>query len=400
MNWHEFVFSQRIKPRLTRHLIFWLAWWLYFFVVSIFLPSYLPGSRQEVSLSPGVADLVKATLILFTQLLACYAIIYFLLPRTLLKAQYFLFLTGIIFFGFAVVLATRYINITVIPLIETAFLNTHSTTLKKTTWWTSISDGGISSIKIIAAAIAIKLGKHWWCKQKEKERFEKEKVEADLQLLKAQIHPGFLFNTLNEIYSFTMAASPKAPEMLLKLSDILSYMLYECNDRLVSLEKEINMLRNYLMLEKMRYSDKLEMNIETKGDIGHDKIAPLLLLSFIENSLRQSNSQTIEQAWINLEMQIENHVFEMKLMNGKPPKNIDQEDDEEDGLAKVERRLRLLYPGKHVLKISEEPEIMIAALQIQLEDVTEKIEPLPHETMTLKAAGIDSEKHKTLYEAE
>jgi Histidine kinase len=371
MSWHEFVFSQKIKTRFNRHLFFWIVWWVYFFVVGIFLPNYLDGFRQRAYLSPGVTDVIKLTLTLFIQVLACYAIIYFLMPRYLLKARYFVFLAGIICCGLAVILATHFITATVIPLIETTLFNTPLSTIRKTTWWTSIYAGGINSIKIIAAAAAIKLGKHWWYIQKENERLDKERIEAELQLLKAQIHPRFLFNTLSNIYSFALTASPKAPEMLLKLSDTLSYMLYECDDREVSLEKEIKILRDYMMLEKMRYGDTLEMSIKIDGDTSHDKIAPLLLLRFAENSFLQSSSQTIEQAWINLEMQIENHVLEMKLMNGKPLESIGSEDREEDDLVKAEKRLHLLYPGRYTLKITEEPEIAIIALQIQLKSLVQ-----------------------------
>jgi len=282
-----------------------------------------------------------------------------------MKARYFLFLAGVIFLVSLAVLVCRFIYITVMPFIEPVVLNTPLGRINKTNYWTSISDGGINSIKIIAAALAIKLGKHWWFKQKEKERLDNEKIEAELQLLKAQIHPGFLFNTLNNIYSFAREGSPRAPEMLLGLSDILSYMLYECNDKEVPLDKEIKMLRDYLALEKIRYGNKLEMNFQVKGDISSCKIAPLLLLHFIENSFSQCSSPLIEQPWINLELEIQNRVLHMKLMNGKPAE-ASRELDEEDYISQAQKRMQLLYPGRYDLKIIEEPEIMMVNLEIEL----------------------------------
>jgi LytS/YehU family sensor histidine kinase len=242
-------------------------------------------------------------------------------------------------------------------------------------YYASIYSGVISAIKILAVAVGIKLIKHWWLKQKEKERLEKEKIDAELQLLKAQIHPGFLFNTLNNIYSFALTASPKAPEMLLKLSDILSYMLYECNDREVNLEKEIKMLKDYMTLEKTRYGDKMEMNIQVKGDISQEKIAPLLLLRFVENSFKQCSQNSIEQPWINFEIQVENHVLYTKLMNGKSPIMANIEDVQNDDLVQGQKRLDLLYPGRYELKIIEEPEIMMVTLEIYLQS------DLTHETV-------------------
>ena len=115
----------------------------------------------------------------------------------------------------------------------------------------------LSSLPVIAGfAVMIKLIKRWWLKQKETEQLFHEKTKAELQLLKAQVHPHFLFNTLNNIYYFTLSGSPKAPEMINKLSGLLHYILNECNQPLVPLQKEINMVRDYMALEKIRYGEQ------------------------------------------------------------------------------------------------------------------------------------------------
>jgi len=338
---------------------------LYFFATTLFLPVYFPGTRQRSYLSLDAADFMRLALILSTQVLACYAAIYYLLPRYLMKARYFQFLGGIIFLVFLAVLACRFIYVKIMPFVEPVILNNAVGRINKANYWTSISDGGINSIKIIAAAMAIKLGKYWKVKQKEKERLDKEKIEAELQLLKAQIHPGFLFNTLNHIYSFALEKSPRAPEMLLRLSEILSYMLYECNDTDVALDKEIKMLRDYLALEKIRYGNKLELNFQVKGDISNCKIAPLLLLHFIENSFSHCSSPLIDQPWINLEVEVQNRRLHMKLMNGKRT-GMSRELNGEDYISQAQRHMQLLYPGRYDLKIIEEPEIMMVNLEIDL----------------------------------
>ncbi len=104
-------------------------------------------------------------------------------------------------------------------------------------------------------------------KQKESERLESEKINAELQLLKAQVHPDFLFKTLNNIYTHAASSSPRTSGMLLKLSDLLSYMLYECDKPVVPLEKEIAMMKEYMQLEKIRYNDEPEMEVNIKGDL-------------------------------------------------------------------------------------------------------------------------------------
>src|SRR5688572_24063794 len=259
MGWHEFVFTEEKPQRYARHVVFWLLWWAYFFFSLNFLPQQTNALQKTHYSLQSVPDIIHSLLIVFIHILSCYVLIYILIPRFLLKSKYFLFATSTILLGFAMVQATRFIDTVIMPFFDD---NDKSTT---TPYFASIYTGLINAIKILAAAAAFKLINHWYHAQKEKERFEKEKIEAELDLLKSHIHPGFLFNTLNNIYSFALTASPKAPQMLLKLSDILSYMLYECNEKEVPLEKEIRLTEDYITLDKMRYGNKLEVNMQVKG---------------------------------------------------------------------------------------------------------------------------------------
>src|SRR5688572_1389486 len=360
MNWHDFVFSEKTSHRYTRHIVFWLNWWFYSFVSMNFLMQQANAPQKIEYSFQNFHNIIHSVLILAIHVFACYALVYFLLPRYLLKARYFLFMAGLVVLGFFMVQASRFVDTIVVPLIN------KPANQSLTPYYTSVFTGLINGIKIIAAAAAIKLVKHWWLKQKEKERLEKEKIETELQLLKSQIHPAFLFNTLNNIYSFSLTSSPKAPEMLLKLSDILSYMLYDCSDKEVPVDKEIKMLKDYMTLEQIRFGDKLEMNIRVTGETRHEKIAPLLLIRFIENSFNQCNNRMTAQPWINLEIDIENHVLHVKLMNGKSAILSSANDEFDDNLIQAKRRLELLYPGNHELIIMSEPEIMLIDLKINL----------------------------------
>jgi LytS/YehU family sensor histidine kinase len=222
-------------------------------------------------------------------------------------------------------------------------------------------------IKAAAAAAIIKYIKYWWQKQKESQRLEKEKINAELQLLKAQVHPDFLFKTLNNIYTHAAASSPRTSGMLLKLSDLLSYMLYECDRTLVPLEKEITMMKEYMQLEKIRHNDEPEMEVNVKGDLNGQMIAPFLLLPFIENSFKHCG-QMAEPFWINLDISLEGKYFKMKLANGISEKADDQSLLAVNGLANVRKRLTLLYPGNHELKMTTEQEMSIVFLNIRLDD--------------------------------
>lgn len=250
----------------------------------------------------------------------------------------------------------------IFPFIDPAYLSKISS--NNTLWWTNINSGLLSAPKVIAAATAIKLVKRWYLKQKEKERIEKEKLITDLQLMKAQIRPGFLFSSLDQIHELAQKKSSEAPELLLKLSDLLSYLLYECDEPDVSLEKELSMMNEYMDLEKNRYGHRLELETVIKGDMKNKRIAPLLLLPFIENSFSHCSKQS-EQPWINLEVSIENEMILMKLINGIDLSGETSYTPDKEILT-VQKRLELLYPGKHELKMYAEHEIFVVFLKINL----------------------------------
>jgi LytS/YehU family sensor histidine kinase len=275
--------------------------------------------------------------------------------------------------AFFLILVSLFLYVTVHFLFWNVFpyidflLGTPTVKLPGSKFWPAVNLGLIAPLKIIASALIIKYVKDWGLKQKESERLDREKVNAELQLLKAQVHPDFLFNTLNNIYTHALSSSPRTTSMLLKLSDLLSYMLYECDRSVVPLEKEIEMMKEYIQLEKIRHNDETEMEVNIKGDLQGKYIAPFLLLPFIENSFKHS-SQMTEQFWINMDIRIEGNRFSMKLTNGIS--EIAQEYSfESNGLMNVQKRLTLLYPDKHELKIASEQEMLIVLLNIKLDEV-------------------------------
>ena len=361
MNWHEFVFSEKPSHRIRRHIIFWLLWWIYFAATYYY---YLQVGLQKIDFGNlGSILLVKSFQLILIHLAACYFFIYILLPRYLLTKKYFSLTAGIILLAAFLLTGGYFIQHDIFPFIDAAYHYKISEG-NNTLWWTNINSGLLTAPKVIAAATVIKLAKRWYLKQKEKERLEKEKLITDLQLMKAQIRPGFLFSSLDQIYKYAKKKSPEAPELLLKLADLLSYLLYECDEPKVSLEKELNMMKEYMALEKARYGSRLELETVIKGEVGNRQIAPLLLLPFIENSFKHCSNEA-EQPWINLQISLENETSLMKLINGvalgyKEPCNSVHE------IINIEKRLQLLYPGKYELKRYVENEIYIVLLKINL----------------------------------
>ncbi|HEX7845308.1 MAG TPA: histidine kinase, partial [Chitinophagaceae bacterium] len=211
--------------------------------------------------------------------------------------------------------------------------------------------------------------KRWWLKQKQTEQLAREKTNAELQLLKAQVHPHFLFNTLNNIYSFMLSGSAKAPEMIKKLSGLLHYILNECNQAVVPLEKEIKMLEDYMALEKIRYAEHMQLTIDIKGDYNDKMIVPLLLIPFVENSFKHGASKMITQPFVKLSINIENDRLYFIVTNNKPSANEMESSKGNIGLKNVKKRLELLYPGTHELNIVTEPGVYAVQLNLQLQDI-------------------------------
>lgn len=362
---HDFIFSGQPGKRLQRHLLFWTAWWLYFSFCDYLYQLPLPGTGlQPQFVNLGSHLLLKTFLLIVVYIIACYAIMYASLPMIVknkwLKAALLLLpIAGFLY------ITVYFLFWDVFTYIDSV-LGSPGQKNRGTRFWPAVYLGLIAPLKIIASAIAIKYVKNWWLKQKESERLDREKVNAELQLLKAQVHPDFLFKTLNNIYTHALSASPKTPGMLLKLSDLLSYMLYECDQPVVPLEKEIVMMKEYMQLEKISHNDEPEMEVNIKGDLNGKNIAPFLLLPFIENSFKY-NSQVTEQFWINMDIRVEGDNFFMKLTNGIAEK-VYEHSFGSNGLANVQKRLTLLYPGKHELKITPEQEMLIVLLDIQLDE--------------------------------
>ena len=361
MNWHEFVFSEKPVHRARRHIIFWLLWWIYFAATYYY---YLQVGLQQITFGKlSSILLVKSFLLILIQIAAAYFFIYILLPRYFFTKKYFTLAAGIVVLAAFLLIAGYLIHRNIFPRIDIAYHYKISLG-NNTLWWANINSGLLTAPKVIAAATVIKLIKRWYFKQKEKERLEREKLITDLQLMKAQIRPGFLFSSLDQIYKSAKKKSLQAPELLLKLADLLSYLLYECDEPKVPLEKELSMMKEYMALEKARFGNRLELEITIKGDMKNKKIAPLVLLPFIENSFKYCKRQA-EQPWINLEIDIQNETLLMKLINGVPLRYSEPGNLAGD-IINIEKRLQLLYPGRYELKQYAENEIYIVLLKINL----------------------------------
>ncbi|OUJ68953.1 hypothetical protein BXP70_27280 [Hymenobacter crusticola] len=220
--------------------------------------------------------------------------------------------------------------------------------------------GGLrGSITIGGLAAALKLMKYYYVQQQQAAR-------AELTALKAQLHPHFLFNTLNNIYAHAQPTAPVAAELVLGLAGLLRYMLYSAQAPLVELAEEVGMLRAYLELEQTRYGNQLEMVVHTPADCQQLRIAPLLLLPFVENCFKHGTSTVLEHPWLSLDLRLVGTTLQLKVVNGTAGGHPVGASGGL-GLATVRRRLALLYPGRHQLVTRAEEELYLVTLTLALD---------------------------------
>ncbi|GAA4273533.1 histidine kinase [Aquimarina gracilis] len=220
---------------------------------------------------------------------------------------------------------------------------------------------------VVMAFLFLKLFVHY-TKTKQKElTLKKEKVESELRILKSQLNPHFLFNTLNNIYALAVDNSPKTAFSIERLSEILDYILYRCSEKYVSLYEEIRMLESYIELEKLRYDDRLQLTF--KKDIERDiEIAPLLLLSFVENAFKHGAGEDSGAPRIDIKIAYQNELFLFEISNTIQTITIDKS-RKKIGLENITKQLDLLYPDQYTLAIDNtEENLFVVCLKISTQD--------------------------------
>jgi len=235
------------------------------------------------------------------QILAVYTTTYFLIPKFLLTKKHLKFFVLLLVSAIIYVALYRVIIYYVLaPLLYTP--KSYKLVKEAGLFYPYYSLYSLFSIySVVALASFIKILKQWFQNQQLTQQLEKEKLEAELKFLKAQINPHFLFNTLNNLYALTLKKSNKAPEIVLKLSSLLDYMLYECNAPFVSLDKEIQLIKNYISLEKLRYGNRLKIDFTVEGNTSEKQIAPMLILPLVENCFKHGASIRSEERRVGKE---------------------------------------------------------------------------------------------------
>lgn len=243
----------------------------------------------------------------------------------------------------------------------------------------------LSMFFVLGSSTVGKIMVDWITENRKKVKAENETMQSELRFLKSQINPHFLFNTLNSLYALTLKKDDKAPDIVIKLSEMMRYMLYECNEPRVPLRKEINYLKNYLDLERLRQRKGIEIKLDVTGNVSDQMVAPLMLIPFLENSFKHGVNANIKDGFVHARLRVENRSIHFELENSKgsvmPTQVHGNRPSGGIGLVNVRRRLQLLYPGAYDLNVKETPSTYTVRLDLSLLPGQMVALPEPHPMM-------------------
>ena len=302
------------------------------------------------------------------KMMAGYFFAYYLLPQVLFKRRYLLFGLLLPLASILLTIIARVLNIYVAEAIMYPEMPNESLlTILEELGYTFY--GYFVRVFPFAFWFAfIKVGLDQVRYQQQLVQLREEKATAELKFLKAQIHPHFLFNTLNNLYSLSLDKSDEAPGVVVKLSEILDYVLYQCNAPRVPIIKEVELIQNYLGLEALRYGERLDLSFDHRIKDPNIAVAPLLLLSPVENAFKHGVSGVTNNPKIKIDLAVEEATLHFRVWNTRPEIKAKDEQSytEGIGLKNIRSQLQLTYPDRHQLDIEGSDHYFQVDLQISL----------------------------------
>lgn len=340
------------KNRMTvLHLLFWCIYFSLFF----YQISSSGRGREQVFLDLFVNALTHTLFLMGV----AYANYFNIMPRFLVHKnglKYALEFTGMAL-GFLV-----------IYIIAKRWIVDGYTYKSKFFYSSGFAIGTFVTAVLVSAFVAfLRFFSEWRDLEEQRKELKNEKLDAELKFLKSQVNPHFLFNTLNNLYSLAYSQSPKTTEVISRLSQMMRYMVYDSNHDLVPLEKEIDYMQNYISLEKLRLNELTPITFEIEGDTIQRKIAPLLLIPFLENAFKHGVSNSNPNSWVKAKLIAQGQHLHFEVANSR----LDQQgtagaSNSGIGLENVKKRLELKYPGLYDLKIGSTDTQFSANLDIHL----------------------------------
>lgn len=357
MTSYDFIFSDKPSTRVFRHVSFWVVFSIHFFIQSLLVP----GVNEALTPRTALESLANISYFLPTYVISVYIFIELIIPGLLFRNHYTLFFiltAGLLLLNFTACylagLLYEHIELKM-PYSQITFADNK---------YHAIVNGGFVSVILLAMTGGIKIAKKWFQKQRENEALAQAKINSELQLLKIQINPRFLFHSLHSVKQHILDNSPQAPKLILQVADLLSYILYESDQLYVPLDKELAIIAEYINLEENSVAEHLQMHVEINGEIANKQIAPLILLSVIEASFEYFLEKQPTKFSSKLFIDIEKNQLSLRMvyenMIDQSLESIFTLDEKFQG---VRKQLNNLYPGNHQFIIESNPGHIIIVLK-------------------------------------
>jgi len=339
---------ETFQRRVTRHVLIWTTILLALVIID----------GKELGLIYSVAE--QSIVVLF-YMIVVYFNLYYLIPnyltqKTILTYTGLLLLTSMILTPIKTI--ALYFLYTGVPIHQEYFAFR----------WHEIF---MALFLVGAGSTLAKILSDWLRHERDRKELETQTMQSELRFLKSQINPHFLFNTLNSLYALTLKKSDSAPEIVIKLSEMMRYMLYECNERRVPLRKEVQYIKNYLALEQLRQGQNSEIEFDLRGAINEQQIAPLMFTPFLENSFKHGLNNQLAHGYVRIRLDVEKQKVQLQIENSKAPTKPVLNHGKPSGgigLVNVRRRLNLIYPDRYNLQVHDEPNSYKVNLELDLDN--------------------------------
>ncbi|MEP3210019.1 MAG: sensor histidine kinase [Maribacter sp.] len=349
------ILDSILQKRWLTHLLFWVGLFVLFAVLA---------ALNSGTIRP---HLITYLAFLPAQMLAAYVLNYYQLPQLLYKKKYLLFglslaLTIYVFSALGRICVVHIAE----PYVRTDFVQESITEILSDTAYL-FSVYFTSTYVYALIMLLIKAVKTRFEEKQRIERLEKEKITNELKFLKGQIQPHFLFNTLNNLYALTLSKSDLAPVVVLKLSDLLDFILYQGNQSAIPISKEIELIQGFIELETLRYGEKIAVDFNYNAADNNLQIPPLLLLPLVENAFKHGVSGSVEKAKIRIDLNVNPSHLNFEIYNTKPKSTaVKIQKGKGIGTANLQRQLALEYPNNHSFDIQETSEDYLVRLTVDL----------------------------------
>ena len=334
---------------MNRRILLHIGFWLFYTIYNGYLSVPLSGTTfADLSLWERIKlGYFAETVLLTIKVPAVYLVLYYFLPNGFVKKKIGIFALQFFLTAFIATMLSRW--------MWYASIYEHiyhiDPPAKASTFLVVIFRWIFASIEIwmlLGITLAVKLFRLRLKTIEREKELMKEKLQSELKFLRSQTNPHFLFNTLNNLYHLSRKNSSNTPDAILKLSGLMRFMLYECSAESIPISKEINLIKDYIELEKLRYNERLKIDFKIDAEYLDQPIAPLLLMPYVENAFKHGASESTGDIWVHIFLKIKNGELIFSVKNSKDPDN--EINTAGIGLKNAKRQLDLIYPG-HFLEI-------------------------------------------------